>query len=498
MKKNRLYALILCVVVAFTICFTLACSKDDRKEITIMSWNLGTKAQNNLNRKMIAEFEKAHPDYKVSVVSYGNYTETLTSLAGKKSLPDVFMLDNLPTALLNEWVMDLSEKVNADDDWKYVINPLKQAVKYNGRTFAIPAEMHMWGLYVNDVVFNENNVSTLDVNPSVNEFFNAVDVINSPTKGVASLNDEIEMINWLPSALDESLGYYTFDGTKFNVNSNAFSETLSKMQSLRSGKKTFASWSAQEKLNTGFNGVDELWYNNGLAMYFDTTANRNAKIYSGNQIAFKGQMRFVGVPSGRSVLIPDMWGISKGTKNFDGAFELVKWLSFSGEGILKRIELDASSDVKQFVSLPISTKQSVIDEYFKNEIAGLKQVFLSSENAIVEPVKTVAGYSACRWSLNTGKTYSYSERVNVDGNETIVAGTRTNATIEQIYDDVFKSQASIVWADVKDELNQLINATYNNANEKISAKYPQKNPAESKRNKGGFSELHKRVRRKLK
>lgn len=474
MKKYVCLLLSLCL--GFGVIGLTGCQKDTRIELRIISWNMGTAAQNNLNRRMIAAFEEKYPEYRVTVEEPGSvYTDTIQALAGQQNLPDVIMLDNLPTALVNRYVMEITDITAADPEWSGIPEPLREAVQFNGRVFAVPAEMHMWGLYINETVFENANMEPLDVNPTVEEFRTAVRSLNNPSSGIASYNDELEMINWYPAALDDTIGYYTWDGEKFNLDSDAFAETLSYMREIRSGGLSFASWSNELKEATGYAGVDELWYNNGLAMYYNSSASRNGLRYGqdGNEVKFQGKMKFVGLPGGRNVMVPDMWGISAGTQHPEMAYELAKWLSFSSEGTLKRLELDAESIAaggkQEFLSLPLTNDETVLDRYFENEeTAGLREVYESLSDGVVEPVKTVPGYSSCRWLLNTGLSYPYTDTSGAEP----VESTRTNATLEQIYDDIWKSAAAIQWADIRADVNSRVAQALANASRALNATYP--------------------------
>ena len=148
-------------------------------------------------------------------------------------------------------------------------------------------------------------------------------------------------------------------------------------------------------------------------------------------------------------------------------------MSFSSEGTLKRLELDAASMAnggkQEFVSLPITSDEAVLDAYFDNEeTAGLREVYESLSNGVVEPVKTVPGYTSCRWTLNTGLTYTYTD----NSGETPVQSTRTNATLEQVYDDIWKSTAALEWADYKAEINTKVNKALENASRALDRDYP--------------------------
>lgn len=473
--KKKIIGMVLSAIMVFGVfgCFA-ACKKDERTELRIISWDFGTEKQNNLNRRMVKAFEEKYTDYRVTIESPGaNYTETVQSLAGQKKLPDVLMIDNLPTALVNDYLYDLTEKTKADPDWAKIPAPVLAATEFNGRTFAVPAGMHLWGVFVNDKVFKDQNKDTLPVNCTVEDFKKAVSGLNMPQDKIASLDTELEMINWLPVALSEGeLGYYTWDGDKFNLDSQAFSDTLSYMKTIRTNMQTYDSWTPDMKEAAGRASTDEMWYNNQLAMYYAGTHKRSGMLYGeGTELLFQGEMRYIGTPGGINVIVPDIWGVNSATAHPEMAYELAKWMSFSPEGILKRLALDetniAGGGKQEFISLPLSNDKTVVDEYFENEtIVGLRQVFESLDTGVVEGVKIIPGYNGCRWTFNTGLTYEYTDRVTGE------KGNRQNATIEQLFDDIWKSQADQQWANLKTDLNKKINDAQVIASRALNNKYP--------------------------
>ena len=134
----------------------------------------------------------------------------------------------------------------------------------------------------------------------------------------------------------------------------------------------------------------------------------------------------------------------------------------------------ANGGKQEFVSLPITSDEAVLDAYFDNEeTAGLREVYESLSKGVVEPVKTVPGYTSCRWTLNTGLTYNYTD----NSGETPVQSTRTNATLEQVYDDIWKSTAALEWADYKAEINTKVNKALENASRALDRDYPAKTNA---------------------
>ncbi len=438
-----------------------------RQLITFASWDLGTEQANGLNRRMIIEFERAYSQYRVDIIPTGagvDYTPSLKNLAAQEKLPDVFMIDSLPAALTNDWVADLTAIAAADEDWNDVPVPVEKATKFNDRVFAVPAGMHMAGFFVNDTVFDEANRNPLATNPAYTAFYNAVQALTKAGQ-VAGMNLEQSLLGWYAASQKSDFGYYTWDGAKYNLDSAEFAEGLSEMKKIRAASISYDSWSEEQKKASKAAGSYDLFRKKGMAAFYAYTYERNGLIYGdagGTEVLFQGELRFIGTPGGRNVIIPDLYGIAANTKDAQAAYTLAKWLSFSPAGINKRIDIDAD---RKFISLPLTKNQEVVNKYFENEpVKGMKEVFLTIDNGIVEPLKYLPGYESSRSIMATGLTYDYVEKG--------AAATRTLATIDQVYDDIWKNSASIKWADIKDGINTKANNEYAKFTRSLNSKYP--------------------------
>lgn len=445
-----------------------------RTTITYTAWNLGNGQQETLNRKMLKAFETAHPQYKVSIVEAptSGYDDFILSGSANKNLPDVFMLTNMSFGLRNKFLYDLTAIAEKDADWAKIPAPVEQASRFNGKVFAVPAEMHLHGMYVNEnVLDNKNYRGSLAPNLSIQDFKDALAALND-VGSYAALSSESSIIDWYPAAIDEDLGYFTWDGEEYNLDSDAFADALALMTNIRKNKQTYDSWSNAEREASQSTSDMDLFRKNKMAMFAGASYIRNGILYGdegGTEIIFEGtanDITFVGTPGGRQVIIPDIYGISKTTKNIDGAYLLAKWMSFDPAGILKRIELDTKNE---FISLPLTNDEAVIDAYFEKEaFKGLREVFESLDNGIVEPVKIVPGYAQSRWETNTGVTYTYREMVN----DVETEGNRGDATIANIFDDIWKNSASVQWATIKVAVNGKANEIHQNAVRQLDQLYP--------------------------
>lgn len=453
--KKRILSLILAASLTFTIlsgCSSKQTNTDTTKQaekvtLTYANWSLGNKDADTLERRMVKAWNDLHPNIEVQIdesMDYSKYGDSLNAAAAAGKLPDVIMLQNIPTGLSNEWLADISQFTSKDSEWSKIPKPLEQATHYGKGVYAVPTGMYFEGYFVNDDIFQSANVDALKFSPSLDEFWNAVKATTNLSKNIVGISESVQIPDWYSSAENKNLGWFSFDGSKFNLDSKEFKDGINKAQEVLNNKYSFDSLTQEQKdkLNAKWHG--DLWNQGKVAIRFDGTWS----IADFSKQSFKN--RFIGMPGGRTVVVGDFLGISKSSKNIQAAYEFAKFMSFSKEGILKRIELGSKDN--SYNSLPLTTDKDVLDKYFETyKYEGIKDAFDSINNGIIEGVKIVPGYTASRWTAQTG----------------IKVGDKDNANIGEVIDGCIHGKVKI--EDVANQLNKLANDEYSKAVQSIKA-----------------------------
>ena len=379
------------------------------------SWALGTEEENNLERQMIKAFEDTHPNIKIEIaddiIGAGSWNEALATAAAGGSLPDVSLISELPIAVANKWALDVSSYANSDSNWAKIPSSLIESGQYNGKQFGIPTAMNIAGLFINTDLFEEMNVTPLQYGYSWDEFMGAVEKLHSPSKGIAALKFVNDFVNFLPYLWDENQGWYTYDGEKMYLDSNAFIRSVKETNNL-----TKYSWFGltedQKAVTAGATAGDwEAWNQGYCGIWYD-----GSWCCEGYKRDSTYNIEFVGLPDGKSVIIPDYCFISSTTKHPQEAWEFVKFMFWGTEGINVRMDLDAADDKVAWSNLPLTSDEALIQRYFENyPIKGVEETYRGMTNGtVVEAFKFAPGYSNARWNAMTGITIGDAE-VNMAG-----------------------------------------------------------------------------------
>ncbi|WP_026690544.1 ABC transporter substrate-binding protein [Alteribacter aurantiacus] len=417
--------------------------------LSFASWALGTEEELNLDRMMIDAFEEEYPHITVEIdesISPEDWNGSLSTAASASDMPDVFLLAQIPTGLSNDWLMNIEEFTSSDEDFQLVPEPVQESVTYDDSVYAIPSGQHFLGYFINEDLFEQGNLDVPQYGLPLDDFSSLVRDVTDVNGGVAGMNHPWSIVDWYPAAADSSLGWYTYSDEGYQLDSGAFIEGVNFAESLISNNLTYETLSEDQQAN--FNGEDpeQVWINGGVGFKWDgtwgiTEMNQNLDY----------NWDFVGIPNGNPVLVNDYMGIAQSTEHPEEAYLFAKWMTFGKDGFMKRLEI-AQEEGQIVNTMPLTSDQEVLDVYFEGfAVPGILEAYENIEDAIVEPVKTVPGYTDSRWEAPTG----------VSLNDEI-----PNATIANLLDAGIQGEIQI--ENYISQINDLANEKYEEGQETLN------------------------------
>jgi ABC-type glycerol-3-phosphate transport system substrate-binding protein len=375
------------------------------------NWNLGTEEENNLQRQLVKKYMELNPHVTIEFVDMsgeGSWDDKLTALAAKGELPDVFMADKTPLYVKNGWLADLTPLVSADPDWQKVPEVLRTSVTYNGKVLALPTALFVMGYFVNQDLFEANNLDAPTYGVSVDDFFAATTALTDVRKGRLGLDEQEFILGWYPSTQDPNLKWFSFDGTHMNYNSDAFKAAIAKAKEML--PHTWQGLTDQQKANFKSQGPGELFLNQESAVRWDGGWMVPA---FAQQATFKWD--FIGFPGGNQAIVGDFLVVSKTTANLEEAYKFARWMSFSREGYLAEAEL-AKAAKQVPTRMPVFVDAETINLYlsFVGDKPGLRAALENLDKSLLESLaKIVPGYVAARWEGKPGIDIGQDKDVNM-------------------------------------------------------------------------------------
>lgn len=416
MKK---LGIILSVVLMLATVLTVCAACQTHYDLSYGAWNLGTEGAPSIERKMVEEFEKLH-NVKIELkeVASGNaYEDSINGMIIRKEAPDVFMINNTNYVLNGQHGLDLTTIAEGDSDWNNIPAALEEAAHYKSGIYAIPFAMHIQGYFINTTLLEEQHIK-LPANGeySWKWFVDTVSALRSAKNeagdSIIGLSSEESIYKWYPSAVNKNLGYFTWDGSEYHLDGEEFIAGMNKTGEFYSSHLSFESLD-EDTRTANFEGIadaNDLWNKGRLAIRWGSTYEMPDMI---EKSSGSFDIKFIGIPfvqdAGENArtknfvsLVPDYISIYKGTKNPELAYEFAKWMTFSPEGIAKRIELDASKGVTN--NMPVTTNADTLSKYFDTFTAvdGIEKMYDRLGEAITECVKVVPGFNSVQYLANTG------------------------------------------------------------------------------------------------
>lgn len=423
--------------------------------LTYLAWNLGTKEEPSLDREMLLAFQEAHPDVALTILEVptnadgtaGSYDNYLNSLAAQANLPDVFMWTSVPDTAARGWSLNVSDYALNDPDFQRVTAALRENSKVNGHVYAFPSSMYLYGMAVNQTIFEELNVPPLPFSYTIDDLRDRIArTTTDKYKGI----DNFAIEDWGAFTLDSKLGFGTFDGERYNYTSDAYASVIGIYQDVASRRQT-GNGNIVEPSSWLPEGAGWAWGEGYIALQYEATWSLDGFV-NGDR-PFKADI--LPLPGEKAVLVPDFIYVGANTKQTALAYELAKWMSFGADGQKKRVEI-AKAAGKNLDRMPIAPgAYPEIDSYYlqnyrslRNFIQLYEMIQQKPENVIVEGYKVVPGYERSRYTADTG----------VLG---MVGGVQKSMTMNELVMSIVRGERQL--ADYAAEMERIANSEYQRA-----------------------------------
>lgn len=404
MKFKKILTLILTAALATSI--LAGCKKEEKKEAEKPAWQnekitlkYASWEDKEIVDAMLKAFTEKYPNITVEKDESinGNWTDALANAASAGKLPDAFIVENVPTAVQNEWLLDLREYWNKDKDAKSVYPNVAQTSVYNNKRFAVPTSQSIMGVFVNKTLLQKSNIPIPSYNWTFEQMIDIAKKVSNPSKntyGLCGAWGNLSFDEHLPMINSDKVGYNTFDGAKMNFNAKDWIDGYNLKLELRRTGVEEKMTAAQKK---EVFGDENAWptMKGNVALSIDGSWNLGW-LPKALQEANAGEMDFYPYPAGkagqRMPVILDYAGVSATTKHPEAAYELLKWMTYGKDGWEKRLEVYKQLN-KDVAAFPVADYKEVWDKIpamLKTE--GAKEAVKLLSKAVPDINKWVPGW----------------------------------------------------------------------------------------------------------
>ncbi len=280
--------------------------------------------------KLKTEYEKANPGTKVNfqVMEEGDLRSAVTadvaSGAGQYDIVTIGAYET-PQWGKNGWLVDLTSELAKDSayDVKDILPPVRDAISYNGKQFAVPFYGESSILMYNKAILAKAGV-TLGDNPTWQQVADAAKKVNSSqTAGICMRGKPGwgDLFAPLTTVVQTFGGNWYDNQWKATVNTPEWKSALTFYKTMldQSGEKDPVSYSFNECLTALKEGKAAMWADASVA----------ASMLEAADSPVKGKMGYAHMPVDKTKESGWLWSwnlaVPASTKNKDAAIKFVKW-----------------------------------------------------------------------------------------------------------------------------------------------------------------------------
>lgn len=319
--------------------------QEEQITLRYATWQYTNPEMITIDVLMIEEFTKKYPNITVEmqvVAEDYDWDTAFLGLLEGNNLPDVFLIQRLGSFLPYNILADITEMYEEDEDTEAIFDSVQNLGMYGDKRFAIPTFIYPQVWFVNLDLLDSAGIQK----PSYNWTYEQMEAIARATTNATKKEFGMTGCNVFTRAypkvlkMQEDLAVgrtwfsFGFDGNRFNFDDPAMQTASNKMQeSIQQGycKSGFSSEELEELYN---NPTFEPTYGGKVAIWPEPTwsAKDHFDSFTFNWDAYPGPD---GVTGGNT----DIGGISSLTPHKKAAYQLLKWMSFGEDGLLKRYEI---------------------------------------------------------------------------------------------------------------------------------------------------------------
>ena len=322
------------------------------KEITLRyaTWQYTDPNTVTIDTLMVEAFMEKYPNIHVEmqIVGYdeifeNNLLQLLEASTEENKLPDVFLIERLEHLLPYNILADITEYFNHDDDTEYIFESVKDLGLYNGKRYCVPTFIYPEIWIVNKKLLADCNIAA----PSYDWTWEQMELIAKKVSESLVSDHAIgvygteqyyfELPKILKTASNAEAGAkwlaYGYDGQQFNFDDLAYINAVAKMEA-----GMHAGWLvdslAPSTLSDYYGSDDDPRYAGHVAIWREPTWSFKNDAHN---IQFDWDV-YPG-PNGISGGNTDIAGVCQLCENKAAAYQLLKWMSFGQDGMVKRYEI---------------------------------------------------------------------------------------------------------------------------------------------------------------
>ena len=328
------------------------------KEITLnyATWQYNNPDSITIDTLMIQAFMDKYPNITVNmqiVAEDAVWDETFLALLETESIPDVFLVRRLESFLPYGILADITNYYNHDPDTEYIFDSVKDLGLYKDKRYVIPTYIYPQLWIVNLDILEAANIDKPGYDWTWNQMEAIAKAAANDTTKIIGCYGTTQYITEYPKVLkyqqNPEVGIKwlsrSFDGTQFNYMDDAYLQAMNAMVNAMSEKYVVNQLGADTLLEHYGDANIDPRYAGYVALWREPSW--SVKEHMNN---FNFEWDAYPAPSGIGGGNTDIAGISSFCQNKAAAYQLLKWMSYSEEGLITRYNLYQEYSDELFIS----------------------------------------------------------------------------------------------------------------------------------------------------
>lgn len=313
--------------------------QEEEVTITYASWQYNNPEAVTIESLMVQEFTKKYPNIKVEMQIVGEsaeWDENMLGLLETNDLPDVFLVNRMENFIPYDILADLTEMWNHDDDTKYIFDSVRDLGLYENKRYVIPTYMYPQFWVVNKDILEAANVAIPGYDWTWDQMESIAKAVTNDTTHTIGLYGTAQYFYEYAKVIDpESHPYaYGYDGEKFNFSTDAYLQAMTDLEIGLAEGYVVNSLSEEQCLEYYGDATADPRYIGKVGIWREASWSVKEQIPN-----FNFDFDIYPAPSGVGMGNTDIAGISSLSEHKEAAYQLLKWMSYSEEGIIRRFEL---------------------------------------------------------------------------------------------------------------------------------------------------------------
>lgn len=346
--------------------------------LTISGVGLGFSPENHSDEEMLAAFEKSSgAKIVISQTAHTNqaqaYQSYLDLLDHSASLPDIIIFSSLSMVSEKLILNDITDMVTAEQDWNEVPIPLQKAVTVTENIFAVPLRYSLEGYFINQDLFQKEKLPVPSFGFTFNQFAQSIQRL-AANKQIIPLSNFYDIPLWYPFTKEKSAVWGAYGKNGFDLENKIFAAGIHYARQWK--KKCYSDADAANLPTYSPSIAQAQWESGKTAFLYENTQN----LPDLKTNTFVGS--FIGIPGKTSVIDASYIGITSNAAHKKEAFALIKWLSFSGDGVKKRL---SSTDNPMVNQIPLTQNSNLLQQFLKQcNYKGIAEALEQINQAVVK------------------------------------------------------------------------------------------------------------------